>query len=62
MFSTADLVVAKGLSHLETLSHRPTRAPVAFLYLAKCPPSARLAAVDLNEGVCWWRESGTVWA
>ena len=51
----ADLVVAKGLAHLETLSHEPRGGPALFLYRAKCPPSARLLDVPLGSSVAWWR-------
>lgn len=54
----ADAVVAKGIAHLETLSHRPLEMPVLFLYRAKCPPSARLLGVPDQAGVVWWRTSG----
>ncbi len=54
-WEAADLVVAKGLAHLETLSHEPRRGPVLFLYRAKCPPSARLLGVPPESSVAWWR-------
>lgn len=52
---SADAVIAKGIAHLETLSHRPLGVPVLFLYRAKCPPSARLMGVPDQAGVVWWR-------
>jgi uncharacterized protein with ATP-grasp and redox domains len=55
---SADLVIAKGLAHLETLSHRPRPGPTLFLYQAKCPPSARLLGVREHDGVAWWRNAG----
>jgi uncharacterized protein with ATP-grasp and redox domains len=55
LLEDADLVIAKGLSHLETLSHWPRRGPVLFLYQAKCPPSARLVGVPEQALVAWWR-------
>lgn len=54
-WEAADLVVAKGLAHLETLSHEPRSGPVLFLYRAKCPPSARLLSVPPESSVAWWR-------
>lgn len=55
LWQKADLVVAKGLAHLETLSHEPRGGPVLFLYRAKCPPSARLLNVAVSSSVAWWR-------
>lgn len=52
----ADLVIAKGLAHLETLSHEPRRGPTLFCYLAKCPPSARILGVAPDSPVIWWRD------
>lgn len=56
----ADLVVAKGLAHLETLSHEPRRGPTLFMYQAKCPPSARLLGVPPASSVIWWRAADAV--
>jgi uncharacterized protein with ATP-grasp and redox domains len=55
LLAAADLIVAKGLAHLETLSHRPFSAPVVFAYRAKCPPSARLLSVPEQATVVWFR-------
>ncbi|MCL8208416.1 MAG: ARMT1-like domain-containing protein [Actinomycetia bacterium] len=55
LLETADLIVAKGLAHLETLSHRDLAAPVVFAYRAKCPPSARLLSVPEQATVVWFR-------
>jgi uncharacterized protein with ATP-grasp and redox domains len=53
----ADLVVAKGLAHLETLSHELRAGPTLFAYVAKCPPSARILGVAPDSAVIWWRDA-----
>jgi len=54
-FERADLIVAKGIANLETLSHRPLDKPAIFLYRSKCPPAARLAGVSLGSNVAWMK-------
>lgn len=45
--------ILKGIANLEVQSHRPRSIPRLFLYRAKCPPTARLAAVPWNSNVAW---------
>lgn len=45
----ADLVIAKGMGHYETL-RRGAPWPLLFLFLAKCPPMARTLGVELGAG------------
>lgn len=46
-FNTADLIIAKGQGNFETLND--SEAPVAFLFMAKCPVVAGLLGVQLNS-------------
>ena len=45
--------ILKGIANLEIQSHHPASVPRLFLYRAKCPPTARLAAVPWNSNVAW---------
>ncbi|MCL4352826.1 MAG: ARMT1-like domain-containing protein [Firmicutes bacterium] len=45
--------ILKGIANLEIQSHHPAPVPRLFLYRAKCPPTARLAAVPWNSNVAW---------
>lgn len=53
LWRSADAVIAKGIANLESLSHRSDRPPAVFLYRSKCPPSARMAGVAVNQTVAW---------
>jgi len=58
LIAGADVVIAKGIANLETLSHRPLPVPVLFCFRAKCGPSARAAEAPPGTTVIWWRPSG----
>jgi len=47
-FDRADLIVAKGMGHYETLSELPERGRVFYLLMAKCYPVAR--SLGILEG------------
>jgi hypothetical protein len=47
-FDRADLMVAKGMGHYETLSELPIRGKVFYLLMAKCAPVAR--SLGIPEG------------
>jgi uncharacterized protein with ATP-grasp and redox domains len=54
----ADLVIAKGMGHYETLRRaafhtqgKPSPWPLLFLFLVKCRPVARSLSLDLGQGV-----------
>ena len=55
LFGAADIVIAKGVANLESLSHRRLPCPVLFLYRAKCEPSARAGGAARGSTVVWWR-------
>lgn len=55
LIASADVIMAKGIANLETLSHRALPVPVLFGYRAKCGPSARAAGAPPGTTVMWWR-------
>ncbi len=50
IFETADLILAKGMGHFETLSEL-ARPNLAFLLCAKCVPVSKALGVELNSYV-----------
>ena len=52
-FESSDLILSKGQSNLETLSHHHERLhkPVAYILKAKCPPIARALGCKLGDNV-----------
>jgi uncharacterized protein with ATP-grasp and redox domains len=52
-FDSSDLIVSKGQSNLETLSHNSERIkrPVAYILKAKCPPIANALGCMLGDNV-----------
>ena len=50
LYEAANLIVAKGMGHFETMSHLADRR-VWFLLQAKCSPVAQALGVDLNAFV-----------
>jgi|TARA_Y100000034_G_scaffold128501_1_gene183165 hypothetical protein len=54
-FETADLVIAKGMGHYETLSENPRR--ILFMLKAKCEPVANDLGVELDQNVLKFKES-----
>lgn len=48
-YQEAELVIAKGMGHYETLTERPPRPPVAHLLKAKCGPIARSLGVEVGS-------------
>ncbi len=55
LYAGADLIVAKGMGHFETLSRLPDPR-LFFLLQAKCPPVA--AALGVPQGACALRVAG----
>ncbi|MDI6806219.1 MAG: ARMT1-like domain-containing protein [Candidatus Aenigmarchaeota archaeon] len=50
-FNSADLVIAKGMGHYETLSEEPIKDKIFYLLMAKCKPIASSLGVPLNSYV-----------
>jgi len=50
-YSSADLVVAKGMGYAETLTEQVLRTPHALLLRTKCRPVANFFSVDRNKNV-----------
>ena len=50
LYFSADVVVAKGMGHFETLGNEPGRE-IFLLLCAKCVPVARALGVSLNAYV-----------
>ena len=50
LFAAADLILAKGMGHFETMSHLPDPR-LFFLLQAKCPPVAAALAVPIGAFV-----------
>ncbi|HJX69917.1 MAG TPA: ARMT1-like domain-containing protein [Dehalococcoidia bacterium] len=48
-FELADLVLAKGMGHYETLSEFPTYGKIAYCFMAKCQTIADWLKVPLNS-------------
>ncbi|OAG28207.1 damage-control phosphatase ARMT1 family protein [Thermodesulfatator autotrophicus] len=55
LYFEADLVLAKGMGHFETLSMKAQRNNIAFLLCAKCVPVARALEVSLKSYVVFWK-------
>ncbi|RLI30879.1 hypothetical protein DRO48_02285 [Candidatus Bathyarchaeota archaeon] len=51
VYRSADLVVAKGMANLETLTEYPFKTPHIFLLRTKCEPVARFFGVDVGRNV-----------
>ncbi len=50
----ADLVIAKGMAHYETLSEYDLGKPIAFLLKAKCKPVADSLGVKVNDNIAYF--------
>jgi len=52
-FDSSDLIISKGQSNLETLSHNgeKIKRPVAYILKAKCPPIAKALGCRLGDNV-----------
>ncbi|MCI0182545.1 damage-control phosphatase ARMT1 family protein [Sulfoacidibacillus ferrooxidans] len=53
LFEDADLIIAKGIAHLESVTEFSLGIPIIFLYRTKCMPSARFADVPFGENVAY---------
>jgi len=53
-FETADLIIAKGMGHYETLNENPHR--ILFMLKAKCKPIAQNLGVEKDENVLKFKE------
>lgn len=51
LYNSADLVVAKGMGHAETLTELNLKTPHALLLRTKCCPVANYFGVDRNKNV-----------
>jgi uncharacterized protein with ATP-grasp and redox domains len=51
LYNSADLVVAKGMGHAETLTEINLKTPHALLLRTKCRPVANYFGVDRNKNV-----------
>jgi hypothetical protein len=51
LYNSADLVVAKGMGHAETLTELNLKTPHALLLRTKCRPVANFFGVDRNKNV-----------
>ncbi|AEH44226.1 protein of unknown function DUF89 [Thermodesulfatator indicus DSM 15286] len=56
LYLNADLVLAKGMGHFETLSMKPGREEIAFLLCAKCVPVATALKVPHKSYVVFLME------
>ena len=54
-FSSADLVIAKGMGHYESLSELPREGKVFYCLMAKCNPVATALGVPQNSYVAMLR-------
>ena len=51
VYHSADLIIAKGMGHLETLTEYKLHAPHAFLLHTKCETVAEYLGVDVKKNV-----------
>jgi damage-control phosphatase, subfamily I len=54
-FDSADLVLAKGMGHYETLTELPLHGKIAYCFKAKCQPVAGSLQVPLNSYIMMYR-------
>jgi uncharacterized protein with ATP-grasp and redox domains len=50
-FESADLIIAKGMGHYETMSELPIYGKFVYCLMAKCQPIANSLHVPLNSYV-----------
>lgn len=58
VYEKADLVIAKGMGYLETLTEEPLSSRVAFILRAKCRPVASFLGVDQGNFVVMLAKQG----
>jgi len=51
LYNSADLVIAKGMGHAETLTELNLKTPHALLLRTKCRPVANFFGVDRNKNI-----------
>ncbi len=57
IYQQADIILAKGMGHFETLSKAPRRDRLVFMLCAKCVPVSKALEVPLHSYICLWEES-----
>jgi len=57
-FSSADLMVAKGMANWETLTETPAPCPLLYVFRTKCEPVARAVGVPEMQNVALLVERG----
>ena len=57
-FSSADLIVAKGMANWETLTETPAPCPLLYVFRTKCEPVARAVRVPEMQNVALLVERG----
>ena len=51
LFSSAELVVAKGMGNFESLTELDPSCPVVHIFRTKCPPVAQHVGTEINKNV-----------
>jgi uncharacterized protein with ATP-grasp and redox domains len=57
-FSSADLIVSKGMANWETLTETPAPCPLMFIFRTKCEPVAAAVGLPENRNVALLVEKG----
>lgn len=57
LFSSAKLVVAKGMGNYESLTELKPTCPVVHIFRTKCPPVAQHVGAELNKNVVLIRKA-----